>query len=286
MRIIINIKPDFIYITHRHPWTLFIIILKPFLKFKLFYTYHDNPWDKKEKENLILIFIDKMLGKLSDLIVVHSYFMKENLKKYLKKEIFVMPLGPYFIFEKYKKENFNLEKELNLGFLGRIFPYKGLEVLLKAVNELQEEGLKINCFILGKGNLSDKEKELIEKTNSIIENRWLDNKEIIDFCSKKIDVVVLPYKMATQSGVISLCLAIGIPLIVSNVGGLKEFVKDGFNGFVFDIRDINELKSKIKKIYFNRSLLIEFSKNIDLIKKEFDWAKYIKEFADKFLSIP
>jgi len=274
IKLILQVKPQNIFFTHRHPWQIFILFLKPFLKFKIIYSCHDNPFNPKEPENKVNLFIDRLLVRKADLIVVYSNFIGQDLKKFIKKEIIVIPLGPYNYFSHFKKTNFNSER-LILGFWGRILEYKGLKILLKAFEILKKEGLNLDLYILGKGRVSAEEEEMIKDLNVNFDNRWIKSEEIINYM-KKIDLIILPYLKATQSGVISFCLAINLPFIVSKVGGLKEFVENGKTGFVFKNGDYVDLAEKIKIIYQNRELLKIFSKNIEKFKKRFEWKYTIK----------
>jgi glycosyltransferase involved in cell wall biosynthesis len=97
---------------------------------------------------------------------------------------------------------------------------------------------------------------------------------------KEIDLIVLPYTKATQSGVISFCLSINMPFMVSDAGGLKEFIKNGETGFIFKNGDYLDLADKIKIIYQNKKLLKSFSENIEIFKKNFEWQYTIKSLLD------
>jgi glycosyltransferase involved in cell wall biosynthesis len=278
IKIILRIKPKNIFFTHRHPWQIFVLFLRPFLNFKIIYSCHDNLFDPKDPENKVNLFIDKLLAKKSDVIVVYSNFIKEDLNKFLKKEIIVIPLGPYNYFSYFQKTNFNSEK-LVLGFWGRILEYKGLKILLKAFEILKKEGLNLDLYILGKGRVRDEETEIIKNLNVNFIDEWINNEEIVNYM-KEIDLIILPYLKATQSGVISFCLGTNMPFIVSDAGGLKEFVENGKTGFIFKNGDYADLAEKIKIIYQNKELLKTFSENIKIFKTNFEWKNRIKKLLD------
>ncbi|MEM2772653.1 MAG: glycosyltransferase family 4 protein [Candidatus Pacearchaeota archaeon] len=278
IKIIINIKPNYIFFTHRHPWQVFVLILKPFLRFRIIYSCHDNPFDPKELENKINLYIDKLLTKKSDILVVYSNFMKNDIERFIKKETILVPLGPYSQLGSFQKENFNTDK-LVLGFWGRILPYKGVEILLKAFEYLKKDRLNLDLYILGKGEINEREKKLIEELDVKFINKWLSYEEIFEYI-KKIDLMILPYTKATQSALISFCLAIHMPLIVSDAGGLKEFIDDGNTGFIFKSNDYNDLVQKIKIIYENKNLLKIFSENMKNYKSKFDWSQNIVKLIE------
>ncbi len=192
---------------------------------------------------------------------------------FINKKIITIPLGPYYQFSYFQKESFNNDK-LVLGFWGRILPYKGIFILLRAFEILKKNELNIELYILGNGIVDKKEKELIEKYEVKFINKWLDYNEVLEYMGD-IDLIVLPYIKATQSAIISFCLAINMPMIVSDAGGLKEFIENGKTGFVFKTGDYKDLADKIKIIYENKNLLKIFSENIKNYKNQFDWSKNI-----------
>lgn len=78
-------------------------------------------------------------------------------------------------------------------------------------------------------------------------------------------------------------MAYGIPTIVPPVGGPKELVEDGFNGFLVDARNIDDLQSKIEILIKDENLYQRFSENAILKSKQFDCNKMIKQI-DVFIN--
>ena len=91
------------------------------------------------------------------------------------------------------------------------------------------------------------------------------------FCAA--DLVALPYKSATQSGVVPIAYHFDIPVVVSNVGGLPEVVVDGETGFICEPNP-NSIADSIVK-YFNMNPYF-FSQNINEYKKRFSWDNFVK----------
>ena len=65
----------------------------------------------------------------------------------------------------------------------------------------------------------------------IYKNWWMTREEMISEVSSS-DLVVFPYIEASQSGTIPICMSVGIPVVVTPVGGLPEQVIPGVNGFI------------------------------------------------------
>lgn len=284
---IIQIKPAIIQITHFHPWAFFLYLLRPFLKYKIFYTPHDNPFEPKEKTFPLMNFLEKKFIKRSDLIITHSNFVKNGLLKYCSnKKIEVIHLGLYpRIYNVDKNKNF-FKEELNLLFWGRIEKYKGIDILVDAYEILKKKKYKINLTIAGKGFIDDKLKDKINNLKIDFRNYWLNDKEVEETLNKA-DVLITPYKEATQSGIAIFSLIYNIPIIATNVGAFSEYIEDGFNGLLVKPNDFYDLAEKIEILYNNRNLLQQFSVNSIVKSKEFEFQNLTKKLIkiyEQFLS--
>lgn len=129
-----------------------------------------------------------------------------------------------------------------LLFVGRIHPYKGLQSLLSAYSALPIAD-RLPLVIAGSGTFSDAELSLLAallRDEVIVVNRWLDDVEIASLVAAA-RFVVLPYVSATQTGVIPLASAFGVPAISSDAGALAEQVVDGQTGLLYPAGDVPAL---------------------------------------------
>jgi len=137
-----------------------------------------------------------------------------------------------------------------LLFVGRIRRYKGVDTLLTAYTMLAPEEAG-PLVIAGSGNLTDSEKERLHTLNGrpvYFVNNWLSDAEIAALVSSA-RFVVLPYHSATQSGVIPLASAFGIPAIASATDGLVEQVVDGKTGLLFPPGEAGALRALLARAY-------------------------------------
>jgi glycosyltransferase involved in cell wall biosynthesis len=95
------------------------------------------------------------------------------------------------------------------------------------------------------------------------------------FCAS--DLVVLPYKTATQSGIVPIAYHFNKPVVVSNVGGLPEIVDEGKTGFVCEPNS-NSISAGILKYYGSDIDL--YSPLIADYKKQFSWDNFVKVFLE------
>jgi glycosyltransferase involved in cell wall biosynthesis len=157
-----------------------------------------------------------------------------------------------------------------LLFFGFIRDYKGVDVLLKAFSLLPEN---YHLVIAGEVYGSfDKYQDIINKLKLISKvslfTRYIDNQEVPAFFSAA-DVCVLPYKSATQSGIVQIAYNFNLPVIATNMGGLSEMITDGETGLVIPACEPNLLADKIEE-YFAKNHQI-FSNNILLRRPEYSW---------------
>lgn len=158
-------------------------------------------------------------------------------------------------------------------FVGRLMPYKGLDVLLEAYDTLAEPGPLV---IAGSGNLTPRECALLRKlANRPVRfvNSWMPDSEmaaLVGACR----FVVLPYRSATQSGVIPLAYAFGKPAVASNTAGLTEQVIDGKTGLLVPPCDVPALAAALAALYAMSDKDYEFMSAAcaELARTEWSWA--------------
>ena len=123
-----------------------------------------------------------------------------------------------------------------LLFFGFIRAYKGLDIMLKAMADMRVAELPVKLLIAGEFYEDAAPYEaLIQKYQ--LEDRlvratdFIPNERVADyFCAA--DLVVQPYKHATQSGVSQVAYHFGRPMLVTEVGGLAELIPAGVVGYV------------------------------------------------------
>ncbi len=168
-----------------------------------------------------------------------------------------------------------------LLFFGLIRDYKGLDILIKALSNSRLKAMKIKLIIAGE-YYSDRERyqNLIKENeleDRIIQTDGFVPKDKVADYFNVCDVVVQPYKTATQSGVTQIAYHFNKPMIVTNVGGLPEMCPDGKVGYVCSA-DADAIANAICN-FFESDKAAEFANNIELEKNKYSW----KTFADKLL---
>lgn len=160
-----------------------------------------------------------------------------------------------------------------LLFFGFIRAYKGLDLLIRAFadNRFRSKNLKL----LVAGEFYEDEKpyhDLVSELNLgnevIFFNRFINDDEVTLFFSLA-DLVVQPYRNATQSGVTQIAYHFGKPMIVTDVGGLREIVPHGRCGYV--VEPVPEAIAEAMSDFIENGRGKEFASNISEEKKKYSW---------------
>jgi glycosyltransferase involved in cell wall biosynthesis len=146
----------------------------------------------------------------------------------------------------------DFSRPLRLLFFGRILRYKGLPMLLRAIELLRLEGTHIELGIAGTGDLG-KESSRLAALGAEVINRWLDDDEVGRLLAR-YDAMVLPYLEASQSGVAAMAFGACMPIICTPVGGMVEQVVDGQTGILASRATAGALADAIRRLAVDRGL--------------------------------
>jgi glycosyltransferase involved in cell wall biosynthesis len=231
-----------------------------------------------------LRFIDSAVHKLiyliSNKIIVHSnYSVMDLVRKFPEVnpiKIEKIDHGSYGFFELESTQIKSASSSFSILFFGYIRPYKGLDILLRALS------MTILCdkdYIL---NIVGKPVESFDKYQKIIDANGINEKvhcrlgyipfdEVSNiFCNSS--VVVLPYRHIDQSGVLQLAYAFSKPVIATKVGGFPEVVEDGESGFIVPPNDSAVLAYKLLEMINNPKLISSMSQRArELSQTRFSW---------------
>ncbi|MFA6999474.1 MAG: glycosyltransferase [Victivallaceae bacterium] len=168
--------------------------------------------------------------------------------------------------------------ERYLLFFGFIRDYKGLDLLLKAM--ALPEVVRTNARLIVAGEFyadakpyHDIIREHQLEPRVILATEFIPNEAVANYFNAA-DLVVQPYKDATQSGVTQVAYHFEKPMITTNVGGLSEMVPDGVTGFVVE-PDVKDIADAIAK-FFEENKEAEFVGNIKIEKLKFSWERMLE----------
>ena len=158
-------------------------------------------------------------------------------------------------------------------FFGLIRDYKGLDLLLKAYADkrLRQENVRLIVageFYSGSDKYFEMEKELGLEGLIIWKSDFVPNSEV-RYCFGAADLIVQPYKSATQSGVAQIAYHFEKPMLVTDVGGLAEIVPDGVAGYVVE-PDATQIADRLVD-FFKEDKKDQFTEGLRQEKKKYSW---------------
>ncbi|MCF8315072.1 MAG: glycosyltransferase [Ignavibacteriales bacterium] len=169
-----------------------------------------------------------------------------------------------------------------LLFFGFIREYKGLDILLKAMNLLRElKGIKL----IVAGEFYSGREELLKMVSDMqIQDivRFDENfipSDMVRYYFSASDLVVLPYRDATQSGITQIAYNFLKPVLVTRVGSLPEIVSDGKTGLLCRPEDPHDLAGKIKQFFLNEGD-IDYKGNISNELQKKSWARFVSDLLE------
>lgn len=209
---------------------------------KIVLNVHD-PVAHSGEQNSGYVIMRKILFSKIAAFATFSEYSRQLFEKvfYPKVPVADLRLVPYYSYAalgtKKIPEINTLPTEKVLLFFGRLSPYKGIDELLRAFSKVVQIFPEIKLVLAGKGNYTYQlPEELVGSSSVITINRFIAESEIKSLF-EQADVLICPYRDATQSGVLMTAAAFKTPVIVSNVGALSEYIKEGGKGYVYDLND-------------------------------------------------
>ncbi|MCU1326903.1 MAG: glycosyl transferase group 1 [Bryobacterales bacterium] len=149
----------------------------------------------------------------------------------------------------------------NILFFGRIWPYKGLDVLIRAEPLITAEIPAAKIVIAGTGEDFSRYRAMMQNPEHFeVRAEYISDEERSELF-RNASLVVLPYVEASQSGVIPLAYRFGKPVVASNVGGLPAMVDHGVTGFLVPPRDSASLAAAVIRLLRNRNMRLEMGAN-------------------------
>lgn len=283
------IKENKIDIIHSHTygskmWSILCKVFNP--KIKTIYTVHDtNIISKLNKINFLLhkFFVDMN-------IAISNAVFNECIQNSLTKVITVydgIDTKKYFP----KKTEFMEDRILKIINIARInHKKKGQDVLINALKECKDKGLKFQCNLVGTiHNYTEDDratyiylKNLVKELNLENEIQFLGTRNDIPELLSKSDLFILPSRYEGLGLVILEAMASKVPVIVSNIDGPAELIKQGENGLLFESENANDLAETIKYLYEKKTVIKELTENAYKFVQDFDISVMNEKYFDVY----
>ncbi len=157
---------------------------------------------------------------------------------------------------------------------GRLAEHKGYRYLIEALRGFK----KVKLILVGGGKQKEELQALSSKFNVQMEFKGkLEHTQIVAEL-QKADIFVLPSVTEGMSNSLLEALACGLPVLVTNVGGSAELVKE--NGFIVEKENSEALREKIKIYLKDKDLLKKQGENSRKKAETMSWKKVVEEYFE------
>ncbi len=223
-------------------------------------------------------WVDRILTKIglkhADKFLALSQKVVDDVQLFSgKRKIYRSELPVYGWYEAGEQTNLQAAKEA-LGFekddtvllfFGYVRRYKGLDILLEAFAKLLAQRPDLKLLVAGefydKPEFYDaiiQKLDLADKVKII--NQYVPNEALAQYFQLS-EVVVLPYRTGTQSGILNIAYGYYKPVVITDVGGLSEFVEDGKTGIIVPNANEADIAAGILR-YFELAKTVDFGQNV------------------------
>ena len=238
---ILDLQPDLVHLTGPHLWNPWLLGVLQRAGVPTVHSLHDLHPHHGAGYGRLLYLWNGWVQRGADHILVHGRrFRDELLAAGLSPErVTATPLT--HLFMGYEREQAlrtsppRVRYEPWALFLGRFEPYKGLDVLIRAAERL-EQG---RVLLAGPGRLERCVAGRLPP-NVEVRNRLVGDEEAVDLFSR-CGLVVLPYVEASQSALVAAAYFFRKPVVVTRAGALAEYVVEGETGWVVPPGDADAL---------------------------------------------
>ncbi len=240
-------------------------------------------------------FLTRLALRWVDAFIVQSEVVRRDLLRWFPEaERRRIALVPHPIYDCYshvemsreearRKLGISRDKKLLL-FFGLVRHYKGLDILLEAMPAIISR-LGLDAHLLIAGEFYDPEisyRQQVEKLRLAeqvtIVNRYIRNEEV-SFYFRAADLLVLPYRSATQSGVIQVANYFLLPVVSTAVGGLPEIIREGETGFLVEPESPAALTRAVVN-FFQNIRSDAFAGGLENAKNRFSWENMLITIED------
>lgn len=225
----------------------------------------------------------------------HVVALTEHVRNYIESTFGVKHSNtsviPHGIFSYYKIDKpRKIETDQGLFkilYFGRIDYYKGLDILLDAFIELEKTRDDLQLEIWGSGDIKPYNDQIQKINNIRLENRWVGEEEITG-AFKECDLCVLPYREASQSGIVGIAAHAAMPIVACPSEGLKEQLSD-YGAVISDDFTSEALKEALQQVIDNPDLYSGLSQQAIEYGNELSWESIADDFyqiSSKLISEP
>ncbi len=278
--LIVKEKPKVIHAHFILPCGILAILLKKIFRLRVVITAHGGDVPSHQPEQTKDLF--RFFKPIAQYVIKHAdhiHAVSKGIVRKIKNDFIVEDNKIMMIPNSIKFKSINTHKEapVKFLFLGRISPEKNLAFILDCLNEVHED---FEFFIVGSGDVEDLKLQVLKSNlkEKVHFTGWLDKAEIKKYLTKC-------HYLILHSSTEGLSMAgleanmYGLPIIGSDVEGIRDFITENINGYMTPLKDKRSFIGMIERSCKNMDHYESLSNSSKLyIRTYFDLSSNIQKF--------
>jgi glycosyltransferase involved in cell wall biosynthesis len=279
-----RMEPDVIHLHCTNPIALVYLETLKRLRRPLVMTAHVvTPHERVPLQNVVY----RRINRLGDLVIAHSSSDRDRLLKEFTVEperVVVIPHGEYGFFDRGRASADSAAARSGLGldrddevvlFFGYIREYKGLDLLLEAWPAVREARPAARLLIAGDpvrlaAQRRDDLAAWATRLGAVSRFEYIPFDDVSRYFGAA-DVLVMPYRHISQSGVLYLALSLGVPVVATEVGALPEVLDDGVSALLVPPESPDALAAALIRVLGDRGLRERLARGGERVAEEHSW---------------
>ncbi|MCP4749998.1 MAG: glycosyltransferase [Proteobacteria bacterium] len=244
------------------------------------------------------IMMQKILFRLVDGVITVSGDLKHRLAKTFNVgEDLFQPIINGVDLDKFSVADVSTRNRLRaslgapedaclIGSVGRLVDVKRFDLLIDGLAALRRNGSNIHMIIIGDGPLRSDLQERIDKERMNDHFFLAGRKDNVNDYLSALDIFALTSDFEGISNTILEAMAVGLPVIASNVGGNPEIVSGGRTGLLFEAGDVDQFKEVANRLILDNALREKMgaAARNDIIR-QFNLKRMVKEYEQAYLNL-
>lgn len=279
-KIILSFQPD---ILHAHYATSYGLIGS----LSKFHPYIISAWGSDVMDFPNKSYFHKKIlqfnFKKADMLLATSNAIVEAIKDVSDVKTQVIPFGiDTNVFKAIKEEKNESKDEIVVGTIKSLETIYGIDILIQAFKIVVEKhkNIQLKLLLVGGGSKEDRLKSLVKELNlekNTLFTGKVEYSKIVQY-HNRIDIFVNVSRNESFGVAVLESSACGKPVIVSNVGGLKEVVLNNVTGFLTEPENIQDVANAIEKLVLNKDLCDEMGENgRKFVKEKYEFSQNVSD---------
>ena len=179
------------------------------------------------------------------------------------------------------------DKKLVIGVVSRLVEIKGMDLVIPAFAKVKEEHQDVRLIVVGDGSLKERMMEQARELGCEDVVEWtgrLAQEELAEWY-QKMDIVLMPSRSEGFGLTAIEAMDNGCVMVVSDVGGLPEVVRDGEVGLLHRSEDVDDMAEKICRLLDNPMLMEEMKGRVKGYVERFSYERYKELILDLYRKI-